>query len=128
MSECSICYDAITQETGVTTLSCSHSYHLKCIAQWIIKHDHCPCCRKETSEYEKIHDINNTDEDFTLLNEFANTTVEFEWYTATPELRLPPDIIRNALMLVDPEMVMLNDSIHSVNVNTTIYNTPDRMN
>lgn len=57
-SECPICYEAITKESGVTTLSCSHSYHLKCIAVWILKSETCPCCRKAVSEHEKITDLN----------------------------------------------------------------------
>jgi Ring finger domain len=61
MSECPICYEAINKDTGVSTLACSHSYHLKCIATWLSKNDSCPCCRKEVNEHEKLsaaRDIN----------------------------------------------------------------------
>ena len=60
--ECPICYDAITKESGITTLSCEHSFHLSCIATWIIKNETCPCCRKEVGEYEGIQHLvqNNT--------------------------------------------------------------------
>jgi hypothetical protein len=54
MSECPICYEAINKDTGVSTLACSHSYHLKCIATWLSKNDSCPCCRKEVNEHEKL--------------------------------------------------------------------------
>lgn len=54
MSECPICYEAINKDTGVSTLACSHSYHLKCIATWLSNNDSCPCCRKEVNEHEKL--------------------------------------------------------------------------
>lgn len=52
--ECPICYEAITEETGVVTTSCKHSYHFTCISGWFIKQDKgsCPCCRKEMNEKE----------------------------------------------------------------------------
>ena len=53
--DCPICYDAISAASGITTLACSHSYHLKCITQWFHQHETCPCCRKEAGEYEKVH-------------------------------------------------------------------------
>lgn len=54
MSECPICYEAINKNTGVSTLACSHSYHLKCIATWLTNNDSCPCCRREVNEHEKL--------------------------------------------------------------------------
>jgi hypothetical protein len=53
--DCPICHDAINADSGITTLACSHSYHLKCITRWISEHETCPCCRKEVGDYEKIH-------------------------------------------------------------------------
>ena len=52
--ECPICYEAITEETGVVTTSCKHSYHFTCISGWCIKQEKgsCPCCRKEMNEKE----------------------------------------------------------------------------
>lgn len=52
--ECPICYEAITEETGVVTTSCKHSYHFTCISGWFIKQEKgsCPCCRKDMSEKE----------------------------------------------------------------------------
>jgi hypothetical protein len=55
-NECSICYDAINATTGVATLSCSHSFHISCIAGWFAKLEKgsCPCCRKEMSALEDL--------------------------------------------------------------------------
>ena len=54
--DCSICYDAINATTGVATLSCSHSFHISCIAGWFSKLEKgsCPCCRKEMSALEDV--------------------------------------------------------------------------
>jgi hypothetical protein len=54
--DCSICYDAINATTGVATLSCSHSFHISCIAGWFAKLEKgsCPCCRKEMSALEDL--------------------------------------------------------------------------
>lgn len=53
-TDCAICYSEICKESGITTLSCSHSFHLGCIATWIMKSETCPCCRSEVSEFEKM--------------------------------------------------------------------------
>ena len=54
MAECSICYSDIDASTGVTTLSCSHSFHFSCIAKWFTKQETCPCCRKEMGDTEVL--------------------------------------------------------------------------
>ena len=51
---CAICLEAITLETGMTTLACSHSFHFRCIATWIIKDESCPCCRGKLGDLEKL--------------------------------------------------------------------------
>jgi hypothetical protein len=53
---CPICYTDITEETGHVVLSCSHKFHLGCITKWFysVEVETCPCCRKETSEKEKM--------------------------------------------------------------------------
>ena len=58
---CSICYDDVTKETGSTQLSCSHLYHPRCIAQWMISHPNCPCCRAEPTEYENMMNLTPSD-------------------------------------------------------------------
>ena len=54
--ECPVCYDTIDATTGVATLSCSHSFHICCIAGWFAKLEKgtCPCCRKEMSALEDL--------------------------------------------------------------------------
>lgn len=52
--ECPICQENITRQTGLTTLSCSHSFHLKCIGTWVLKSETCPCCRSSMTDYEKL--------------------------------------------------------------------------
>jgi hypothetical protein len=63
--ECSICYDAINATTGVATLSCSHSFHICCIAGWFAKLEKgtCPCCRKEMSALEDLPQATEADDE-----------------------------------------------------------------
>ena len=54
--DCSVCFEAITKQTGVVTLSCEHSFHFRCIDSWFgqqVWNDNpqsCPCCRNEGAE------------------------------------------------------------------------------
>ena len=67
--ECPICYEPITKSSGVTTLGCSHSYHVKCYATWGLENNTCPCCRR----------IGGTDENLTnLILEDENLTVNYD--------------------------------------------------
>lgn len=65
---CAICYDAITPATGKIELSCSHSYHINCLATWFNRqneHDatqHCPLCRHESNEHEIIPIVDNNED------------------------------------------------------------------
>ena len=96
---CAICYcDIVTKTTGVTTLSCSHSFHLGCIAPWITKSETCPCCRSEVTEFEKIP-ISQSDSRARTLS------YESEWIDdrPIPILQLPPYIFRVRLSILDPE-------------------------
>jgi len=54
--DCPICYTDITEKTGHVVLSCSHKFHLNCVATWFysVEVETCPCCRRETSEKEKM--------------------------------------------------------------------------
>jgi hypothetical protein len=99
--ECPICYDAITSDTGSTRLSCSHSFHLKCIANWIIKSETCPCCRKEVSDHEKLSDINLHRP--RALSYEGNTTTWADWIHTVPILQLPPRIQRQPYAILNPE-------------------------
>lgn len=57
--DCSICFDEITKETGATTLSCEHSFHLRCITKWFWNQcmndlpENCPCCRSNGGEKDR---------------------------------------------------------------------------
>jgi len=59
-NDCSICFEAITAETGKTTLGCGHAYHMGCITGWFYAASTsqqggdvaCPCCRKVVTEDE----------------------------------------------------------------------------
>ena len=46
-SSCPVCLDDYTVGEYKRCLSCSHSYHKKCIDKWIKKCNTCPECRKE---------------------------------------------------------------------------------
>jgi hypothetical protein len=54
---CSICYENITSSTGRTILSCSHNFHVKCIAEWFQQtqsDQNCPLCRNQLTPFEKL--------------------------------------------------------------------------
>jgi len=61
--ECSICFENVTKETGKAELSCSHTFHLKCLSHWFTKNENCPCCRHEANETEKMVPMNNKDDE-----------------------------------------------------------------
>ena len=58
--DCAICFDAITAQTGSTTMACSHSFHFGCLVKWFGSqadkdlHESCPCCRHEATEHERL--------------------------------------------------------------------------
>lgn len=62
---CSICCDDITSQTGSATLSCAHSFHIRCITSWFATQEKgtCPMCRKEMSEIEDLAPIGEEDEE-----------------------------------------------------------------
>ena len=74
--ECPICYDAIDASTGITTLSCSHSFHLSCISGWFLKQEigTCPCCRTEMAA---IGDLPRDDEESDESDEEEEDEVDF---------------------------------------------------
>jgi hypothetical protein len=58
--KCNICFD--TNETNEMTikLSCNHTFHIKCISEYILINDVCPMCRSEISRMDKLTiDSNN---------------------------------------------------------------------
>ena len=52
-ADCSVCYEAISAETGSVQMSCSHTFHYSCITKWFESKksqnqtQNCPCCRSE---------------------------------------------------------------------------------
>lgn len=52
MTDCPICYESINQSTGCCILSCSHSFHIKCLTQWTSDASTCPMCRHALSDIE----------------------------------------------------------------------------
>ena len=57
MTECAICFDNITAQTGKTVLGCGHEYHMLCIVKWFQGQDgpsSCPYCRHEAGELENV--------------------------------------------------------------------------
>lgn len=63
---CSICLTNIRKNSQRKTLTCNHSFHMKCIWKWLVKTSTCPLCRESaniTPEYdcpynEYIHFVN----------------------------------------------------------------------
>lgn len=57
--DCSICFEAITKQTGSTTLSCEHAFHFRCIVNWFDKQimddleQTCPCCRGKGQDMDR---------------------------------------------------------------------------
>lgn len=43
MTSCAICLEPTTHQHP--TLSCSHTFHHSCLAQWLTAHNRCPLCR-----------------------------------------------------------------------------------
>ena len=52
MTDCPICYESINQTTGCCVLSCSHSFHIKCLTKWTTDASTCPMCRHTLSDIE----------------------------------------------------------------------------
>ena len=74
--ECSICYDAITVETGKTVMACGHEFHFRCMASWFGTQcdkelpENCPCCRHVAGpleclpECEEHENLDSDDESY----------------------------------------------------------------
>lgn len=56
-TECAICMNPITSDTGQTVLSCKHVFHLRCVTRWFQSDEgngRCPTCRSDPSEMEQL--------------------------------------------------------------------------
>jgi len=55
-TDCSICYESIVASmSGRAEMTCGHTYHLRCIADWLTSAHgarSCPLCRKEATSHE----------------------------------------------------------------------------
>ena len=58
--DCSICYNVVDTTTNNCTLSCSHSFHLRCMMKWMDKAETCPLCRMDIPEEEEEGSDNKT--------------------------------------------------------------------
>ena len=65
-SGCSICL--IPDTSSTYNLECNHSFCNKCITQWLLINDNCPCCRKQIIETNSETDENDdTSYNFSIL-------------------------------------------------------------
>ena len=80
---CAICMDKIVTNTNILILRCNHSFHYKCIGEWLTSSDSCPVCRKSTEETEisSIKFIDNTIENI-------NRKIQEEFITKSPKKRI----------------------------------------
>ena len=68
--DCSICLEAITKQTGSTTLSCEHTFHFRCIESWFAGqiwkdlNQTCPCCRSEGTELDRCKTLADNLEEY----------------------------------------------------------------
>lgn len=50
--DCAICFEQITHTITASTLSCNHTFHIKCITGWTELNPTCPCCRHNLAPLE----------------------------------------------------------------------------
>tara|TARA_Y100000591_G_scaffold324028_1_gene342777 strand:+ start:142 stop:927 length:786 start_codon:yes stop_codon:yes gene_type:complete len=43
---CTICLEAINDDSTKRTLGCNHHFHENCINRWLVTRPHCPVCRR----------------------------------------------------------------------------------
>jgi hypothetical protein len=77
--DCSICFDAITKQTGSVSLSCEHVFHFRCIDEWFTKQileeqeQTCPCCRSKGTDLDRcnaeVAQEQEEDDDETFVDE-----------------------------------------------------------
>ncbi|KAH8420925.1 hypothetical protein KR222_009841 [Zaprionus bogoriensis] len=70
--QCSVCWDDFKLDETVRKLPCSHLYHENCIVPWLNLHSTCPICRKSLANDDESADDVDVDEDYVLLNNFAD--------------------------------------------------------
>jgi len=91
--DCSICFEAITAETGKTVMGCGHEFHFRCMASWFVTQcdkelpENCPCCRHEAGPLECLPEI----EDHESLYSDDDEDDEWSWLEAEDALELISD-------------------------------------
>lgn len=89
--DCAICYSEITKSTGKIELSCSHTFHIKCLTNWFKSQSEqyieqsCPYCRHEVNEEEEVPIVEKAEH-----NRFHNRLKLYEeevtgWYTTASD-------------------------------------------
>ena len=60
LDPCHICLDhfCIGEDVSWSNVSkCEHCFHSKCITEWLLKNEACPCCRKNMIDLTNVRDI-----------------------------------------------------------------------
>lgn len=50
--ECIICLSDFIQKEKITVLKCTHSFHTKCLQEWLVQRSTCPTCRIELNSFK----------------------------------------------------------------------------
>lgn len=56
-NDCTICYEAMTAETGHSVLGCGHRFHMLCVVNWFQEQEGtptCPCCRRQAGRFDNV--------------------------------------------------------------------------
>jgi len=65
MNTCAICLGEYEEGENICrsiNSYCKHAFHKDCIVEWLMKHNECPCCRKDylsTNDEENNHNIDS---------------------------------------------------------------------
>ena len=46
LNECSICLETYLKDDKICILQCEHTFHEKCIKEWLKNNESCPNCRE----------------------------------------------------------------------------------
>ena len=80
MTECSICFQKITNEFTSLSCQCSNGYHSKCIDKWLTINTSCPTCRYLWNKNTKFSKQHNTER---LIELNRRLSLEFLGITST---------------------------------------------
>eukprot|EP00978_Attheya_sp_CCMP212_P000355 scaffold732_cov48-Attheya_sp.AAC.6 len=77
---CSICLEAFQVGDKISwseNIKCKHVFHHECIVHWLIKHERCPCCRKNMLNIYPSHlsDESSTQQDGCNSNRLLDTAM-----------------------------------------------------